>query len=41
MFQNKHLPRAGELPCLLEMARACPFFDTGGTLEVAEMMEMN
>ena len=24
----------------LEMAKACPFLDTGGTLEVAEMMEM-
>lgn len=23
-----------------EMANACPFLDTGGTLEVAEMMDM-
>ena len=23
-----------------QMAKACPFLDTGGTLEVAEMVEM-
>jgi hypothetical protein len=33
--------KADSIEAALDMARACPFLDTGGTLEVAEMMEMN
>lgn len=33
--------KAESIEAALEMAKACPFLDTGGTLEVAEMMEMN
>ena len=32
--------KADTMDAALEMAKACPFLDTGGTLEVAEMMEM-
>ncbi len=32
--------KADSLDAALEMAKACPFLETGGTLEVAEMMEM-
>lgn len=32
--------RAETIDAALEMARDCPFLDMGGTLEVAEMMEM-
>lgn len=31
---------AENMDAALEMARICPFLETGGTLEVAEMMEM-
>ena len=31
---------ADSMEAALEMATACPFLDVGGTLEVAEMMEM-
>jgi len=33
--------KADSIEAALEMAKACPFLDTGGTLEVAEMMEMS
>ncbi len=32
--------KAGNMDAALEMAKACPFLETGGTLEVAEVMEM-
>ncbi len=32
--------KADSMDAALEMARACPFLDTGGTLEVAEMMQL-
>jgi hypothetical protein len=32
--------QADNMEAALEMAKACPFLDTGGTLEVAEMVEM-
>ncbi len=32
--------QADNMDAALEMARVCPFLDTGGTLEVAEMIEM-
>lgn len=32
--------KADGMDVALEMARACPFLETGGTLEVAEMKEM-
>jgi len=32
--------KADSIDAALEIAKACPFLDTGGTLEVAEMMEM-
>ncbi len=32
--------KADSMDAALEMAKACPFLETGGTLEVAEMMEM-
>lgn len=32
--------KAGSMDEALEMAKACPFLETGGTLEVAEVMEM-
>ena len=32
--------QAENMEIALEMAKACPFLDTGGTLEVAEMVEM-
>ncbi len=32
--------KADDLDAALEMAKACPFLETGGTLEVAQMMEM-
>jgi BRCT domain type II-containing protein len=32
--------KAGSMDAALEMAKACPFLETGGTLEVAEVMEM-
>lgn len=31
---------ADNMEAALEMAKACPFLDVGGTLEVAEMKEM-
>ena len=31
---------ADSMDAALQMAKECPFLDTGGTLEVAEMMEM-
>jgi len=31
---------ADSMDAALEMAKACPFLETGGTLEVAEVMEM-
>ncbi len=31
---------ADTMDAALEMAKACPYLDIGGTLEVAEMMEM-
>lgn len=31
---------AENMDTALEMAKACPFLETGGTLEVAEMLEM-
>ena len=31
---------AVSMDAALEMAKACPFLDTGGTLEVAEVMKM-
>ena len=32
--------KADSMDAALEMAKECPFLDTGGTIEVAEMMEM-
>ncbi len=32
--------KANSMDAALEMAKACPFLDTGGTLEVAEVMKM-
>lgn len=32
--------QAENMDTALEMAKACPFLETGGTLEVAEMVEM-
>lgn len=32
--------KADSMDGALEMAKQCPFLETGGTLEVAEMMEM-
>ena len=32
--------KADSMDAALEMAKACPFLEIGGTLEVAEMMEM-
>ena len=32
--------KADSMDAALEMAKECPFLDTGGTLEVAEMMKM-
>ncbi len=32
--------KADSMDAALEMAKECPFLETGGTLEVAEMMEM-
>ncbi len=32
--------KADSMDAALEMAKACPFLETGGTLEVAEVMEM-
>ena len=32
--------KADSMDAALEMAKACPFLDTGGTLEVAEVMKM-
>jgi hypothetical protein len=32
--------KAGSMDAALEMAKACPFLETDGTLEVAEMMDM-
>lgn len=32
--------RAEDMEAALEIAKACPFLSTGGTLEVAEMMAM-
>ena len=32
--------KADSMDKALEMAKQCPFLETGGTLEVAEMMEM-
>ena len=32
--------KADSMDAALEMAKACPFLDVGGTLEVAQMMEM-
>lgn len=32
--------KADSMDTALEMARACPFLDTGGTLEVAQMMQL-
>ena len=32
--------KADNMDAALEMAKACPFLELGGTLEVAEMMEM-
>ena len=32
--------KADSMDAALEMAKACPFLETGGTLEVAEMMKM-
>ena len=32
--------KADSMDTALEMAKACPFLDTGGTLEVAEVMQM-
>lgn len=32
--------KADSMDAALEMAKGCPFLDTGGTIEVAEMMEM-
>ena len=32
--------KADSMDAALEMARACPFLDTGGTLEVAQMMQL-
>jgi len=31
---------AGDMDAAIEIARACPFLDTGGTLEVAEIKKM-
>ena len=31
---------AADIDAALEMAKRCPFLDIGGTLEVAEMLEM-
>jgi hypothetical protein len=32
--------KADSIDAALDMAKACPFLDTGGTLQVAEMKEM-
>ena len=32
--------KADSMDAALEMAKACPFLDVGGTLEVAEVMKM-
>lgn len=32
--------KADSMEAAIEIAKACPFLDTGGTLEVAEMMGM-
>lgn len=32
--------KADTMEAVIEMAKACPFVETGGTIEVAEMMEM-
>ncbi len=32
--------KADDMEAALELAKACPFLDTGGTIEIAEMMEM-
>ena len=32
--------KADSMDAALEMAKACPFLETGGTLEVAEVMKM-
>ncbi len=32
--------KADNMDAALEIAKQCPFLDTGGTLEVAEVMEM-
>lgn len=32
--------KADSMEAALELARGCPFLETGGTIEVAEMMEM-
>ena len=32
--------KADDMDEALEMAKACPFLETGGTLEVAQVMEM-
>lgn len=37
--QVAETPVEGKL-AIREMAKACPFLDTGGTLEVAEMMQL-
>lgn len=31
---------AADIDAALEMGKCCPFLDFGGTLEVAEMLEM-
>jgi len=31
---------AADIDAALELAKRCPFLDFGGTLEVAEMLEM-
>ncbi len=32
--------KAGDMDAVLEIAKECPFLDLGGTLEVAEVMQM-
>jgi hypothetical protein len=32
--------RADDMDAALEVAKVCPFLDTGGTLEVSQVMEM-
>lgn len=33
--------QAPDIEKALEMTKACPFLDVGGTLEVSELVEMN